>query len=92
MTLVRHIVGNIRKSNSIEKALKQHTKLEAFDQDNSGVVVLVKSLYRQPSNSSIAACLLSLCTFKEISPYGDKISKRVEYPKELNMKLSPQQR
>ena len=75
------------KSNSIEKALKQHTKLEVLDQDNRWRCDACRKLVPATKQLKYRRLPLVLVVhLKRFSPYGDKISKRVEYPKELNMK------
>ena len=75
------------KSNSIEKALKQHTKLEVLDHDNRWRCGSCKKLVPATKQLKYRRLPLVLVVhLKRFSPYGDKISKRVEYPKELNMK------
>ena len=75
------------KSHTLEKALKQHTKLEVLDHDNRWRCDNCKKLVPATKQFKFRRLPLVLVIhLKRFSPYGDKISKRVEYPKELNMK------
>jgi ubiquitin C-terminal hydrolase len=75
------------KSRTLENALRQHTKLEVLDHSNRWRCDSCKKLVPATKQLKFRRLPLTLVVhLKRFSPYGDKISKRVEYPKELNMK------
>ncbi len=75
------------KSHTLENALRQHTKLEILDNNNRWRCDSCKKLVPATKQLKFRRLPLTLVVhLKRFSPYGDKISKRVEYPKELNMK------
>eukprot|EP00943_MAST-04B_sp_MAST-4B-sp1_P006666 g6666.t1 len=75
------------KRRTLENALRQHTKLEVLDHNNRWRCDSCKKLVPATKQLKFRRLPLTLVVhLKRFSPYGDKISKRVEYPKELNMK------